>query len=425
MRERLHALVTRHPRALLLASVPLLVFSVWYVLARFPSWEAGEGLHLDGDFEVYRWAVHTWLAGGDIIENWAPLWDGRKLPWVYPPFALLPLSVFALPPLTVGVLLMWAADLAVIGMMLYLIVRHLWPGVGSRGALAVAAVGLPAMLWWEPVYSCFAQGQVNIVLMGLIAADCLVRNPRWPRGLLVGIAAATKLMPAAFLLYFLFRREFRAAVVAAVTTVACTLLGFVIAFKASVDYWFRYGPASSVAGHSGDTNQSILGMVARWDLQPVVQYGIWVAVCLLLAVVLARAVGRVDPPVAMTLTGVFALLASPTSWSSHWVWVAPGLLILLGSAVRVRSVIRLALVVVIAVAARELPFRALAADDVSAVLWVPHQLVGNAYVVLGAALLLLTGWRANRARGAGPKLDPESRCREGTRLRRTSASDAC
>ncbi|MBA8823536.1 alpha-1,2-mannosyltransferase [Saccharopolyspora lacisalsi] len=381
---------------------------MWYVLLRFPTWEEGEGLQLDGDFQVYRWAVHTWLAGGDIIENWAPLWDGGKLPWVYPPFALLPLSVFALPPLTVGVLLMWAVDLAVIGTMLYLIVRHRWPGVGSRGALAVAAVVLPITLWWEPVYSCFAQGQVNIALMGLIAVDCLVRNPRWPRGLLVGIAAAIKLMPAAFLLYFLFRRDFRAAVTGAVTAAVCTLLGFVIAFKASVDYWFRYGPASSVAGHSGDTNQSVLGVVARWDLQPVVQYGTWVAVCLLLAVVLARTVGRVDPPVAMTLTGLFALLASPTSWSSHWVWVAPGLLILLGSAVRARSISRLALVVVIAIAARKMPFRVLAADDVPALLWVPQQLVGNAYVVLGTALLLLTGWQATRKRGAGLQLEPEA-----------------
>ncbi|NYH77354.1 alpha-1,2-mannosyltransferase [Actinopolyspora biskrensis] len=394
--------MTRYSRVLVVASIPLLVISVWFVLPPFLFRGEDGGFHLRGDFEVYRWAVHTWLAGGNTVENWAPMRNGELLPWVYPPFGVLPLSVFALPPVTVGVFLMWAADLAAIGMTLYLIVRYRWPSVGPRGALAVAAVVLPFTLWLEPVYSCFAQGQVNLVLMGLVAADCLVPNPRWPRGLLVGIAAATKLMPAAFLVFFLFRRDFRAAVTSTITAVVCTLIGFVIDFESSMDYWFRYGPASSVAGHALDSNQSIMGAVARWGFQPVVQHGIWAGVCLVLTVVLVRTVGRVDPSVAMTLTGLFALLVSPTSWSSNWVWVVPGLLILLGSAVRSRSISRFALVVLIVIAARRIPFTALANENVPALLWVPQQLVGNAYVVLAAALLLLTGWQANRSRAAGP-----------------------
>ncbi|PRW65444.1 hypothetical protein CEP50_02315 [Actinopolyspora mortivallis] len=398
--------MTRYPRVLIMASVPLLAFSIWSVL--LPALFHGEygNFYLRGDFEVYHWAVHTWLDGGNVVENWAPLRGGNMLPWVYPPFALLPLSVFALPPITVGSFLMWAVDLTAIVMTLYLVVRHRWPGVGPRGALAVAALALPLPLWLEPVHACFFQGQVNLALMGLIAADCLVRNPRWPRGLLVGIAAAVKLVPAAFLVFFLFRRDFRATVVCTVTAVACTLLGFLLDFEASVDYWFRYGPASSVMGHAADPNQSILGALARWELQPAVQYGIWAGVCLALALVLARTISRVDPPVAMTLTGVFALLASPTTWSSHWVWVVPGLLLLLDSAVRTHSVSRFVLVVLIVVAGRKIPFQVLANDDVPTLLWVPQQLVGNAYVVLAAALLLLTGWQANRTRPSGTLSSP-------------------
>ncbi|WP_245694049.1 glycosyltransferase family 87 protein [Actinopolyspora mzabensis] len=401
----MRALFTRYPLALVAASIPLLAVSVWFVL--LPALFRGEGgeIYLRGDFEVYRWAVHTWLTGGDIIEDWAPLRGGNLLPWVYPPFALLPLSVFALPPVTVGAILMWAANLAAIGMTLYLIVRQQWPGVGPRGALAVAALVLPWPLWLEPVYACFAQGQVNIVLMGLVAADCLVRKPRWPRGLLVGIAAAVKLVPAAFLLFFLFRRDFRAAATCAITAVVCTLLGFAIDFKASTDYWFRYGPASSVAGHAADPNQSIMGMLARLLSHQVVEYGIWAVVCIALTVVLARTIGRVDPPVAMTLTGLFALLVSPTTWSSHWVWVIPGLLILLGSAVRTRSISRFLLAVAIVVAGRKVAFHALAAD-VSPLLYVPQQLVGNAYVVLAAVALLVTGWQANRYGAYEPAAKP-------------------
>ncbi|NHD15735.1 MULTISPECIES: glycosyltransferase family 87 protein [unclassified Actinopolyspora] len=378
-----------------------MAFSVWSELLPFLARSKGGGFHVGGDFDVYRWAVHTWLEGGNTVENWAPMRNGEILPWVYPPFGVLPLTVFALPPTTVGVFLMWAADLAAIGMTLYLVVRYRWPSVGPRGALAVAAVVLPGTLWLEPVYSCFAQGQVNLVLMGLIVADCLVPNPRWPRGMLVGIAAATKLMPAAFLLFFLFRKDFRAAVVSVVTGVVCTLIGFAIDFESSMDYWFNYGPASSVAGHTLDSNQSVMGMVARWGLDPLVQNGIWAAVCLVLTVVLVRTVGRVDASVAMALTGVFTLLVSPTSWSSHWGWFVPGALILLGAAVTARSIARFALVVVIVVAARRIPFTMLAHENVPALLWVPQQLAGNAYVVLSIVLLLLTGWQVSRARPAG------------------------
>lgn len=110
--------------------------------------------------------------------------------------------------------------------------------------------------------------------MGLIAADCLVHHPKWPRGMLVGIAAAIKLMPAAFVLYFVFRKDYRAALTAALTGIGCTLIGFAIAFEASVDYWFGSGPATSVAGHTLPSNQSIMGALARLELPQAWLYGL-------------------------------------------------------------------------------------------------------------------------------------------------------
>ena len=69
----------------------------------------------------------------------------------------------------------------------------------------------------EPVRSTLAYGQVNIVLMALVALDCLTAEPRWPRGALTGLAAALKLTPAAFVLFFLLRRDYRAAATAGVS----------------------------------------------------------------------------------------------------------------------------------------------------------------------------------------------------------------
>ena len=47
--------------------------------------------------------------------------------------------------------------------------------------------------------------------MALVSLDCLAQSPRWPRGALTGLAAAVKLTPAAFVLFFLMRRDWRAA----------------------------------------------------------------------------------------------------------------------------------------------------------------------------------------------------------------------
>ena len=72
----------------------------------------------------------------------------------------------------------------------------------------------PAVVYLEPIPANFAFGQINVVLMTLVIADCVPRRTPWPRGLLLGLAIALKLTPAVFLLYFLLRRDGRAALTA-------------------------------------------------------------------------------------------------------------------------------------------------------------------------------------------------------------------
>ena len=45
--------------------------------------------------------------------------------------------------------------------------------------------------------------------------DCAVREPRWPRGALIGLATAIKLVPGVFIVYLLITGRRRAAGVAA------------------------------------------------------------------------------------------------------------------------------------------------------------------------------------------------------------------
>ncbi len=54
-------------------------------------------------------------------------------------------------------------------------------------------------------------GQVGIVLMALCLFDCLPRPTRLPRGALVGLATAVKLVPGIFIPYLWLTGRRRAA----------------------------------------------------------------------------------------------------------------------------------------------------------------------------------------------------------------------
>jgi alpha-1,2-mannosyltransferase len=67
------------------------------------------------------------------------------------------------------------------------------PGCGDAGW--PAAIVAPAVIYLEPIRSNFDFGQINVVLMTLVIADCVPRRTPWPRGMLLGVAIALKLTP--------------------------------------------------------------------------------------------------------------------------------------------------------------------------------------------------------------------------------------
>jgi len=360
------------------------------------------------DLEVYRFGVQAWLQGKDMYGTLPPTSVGAVLPFIYPPFAALLLSPFALLPWAVATELLFALSLVAAIVTLYLTSRRLWPAGGTRGALVLTGLALPGVLQLEPLVGTFGFGQINLLLMALVAVDCLTERPRWPRGLLVGIAAAIKLTPAAFVLFFLVRRDFRAVVVATLSGVAATLVGFLVAPGHSAHYWFGgLAGASGVSGTPFATNQTLRGALARLDPPALVQTGLWL---LLVAVVLAAAVlvmRRQDVPGALAVNAAAALLVSPTSWSHHWVWVAPGLLVLFVHAVRVRSWLRLLVMAATTAIFVIAPHMDLPRERKRELLWTPVQhVIGNSYVLVTVALLLVAAVPAVRALWAGRRATP-------------------
>jgi alpha-1,2-mannosyltransferase len=396
LRDRL-GLWARDPRRVLPATLPVLAVVLTGMLLYT------HGYHID--LEVYRLGVATWLHGGDMYGPLPPTVSGLALPFIYPPFAamvLLPLEVL---PWTAAWVTLYAASLGSVAITLYLVARRVWPEGGRPGAVCVASAALPPALLLEPVLETFKFGQVNLVLMALVAVDCLVSRPRWPRGLLVGIAAAIKLTPAAFVLFFLLRRDRRAALVMVVTAAAATGLGFAVDAASSARYWFG-GPAAGVSGSIFYTNQTIQAVLARAEVPTLVAKAVWLVAAAALLAVIVPVVRRAEPAVALVTVAGFALLVSPTSWSHHWVWIAPVLLVAVAEAVRLRSSGWAVAAALLAATFYVAPFRWLPHEHDQELAWsAAQQVVGATYVIVGILALVavrLAGVDAERAEVAAP-----------------------
>jgi Protein of unknown function (DUF2029). len=123
------------------------------------------------DLRVYLAGGEAWRAGTDLYT--ADFQGPNGLPFTYPPFAAMLFSgLTPLPlPLTAGIALFTAACLTA--------------APRQRTGFGLAAL----CLLLEPLRGGLDLGQINLVLIGLVAADCLLPRTPWPRGLLVGLAA--------------------------------------------------------------------------------------------------------------------------------------------------------------------------------------------------------------------------------------------
>ncbi|WP_168211224.1 glycosyltransferase family 87 protein [Actinosynnema sp. ALI-1.44] len=289
-----------------------------------------------GDLHSFYQGVIAWWHGRDPYGQLPATYAGGTPGFIYPPFALLPLSVFAALPFWAAAVLSVAVSVASLAFTCFVVVRGVWPQGGVHGCVLTTAIIMPLALLVEPVRNTIGHGQVNLWLMALVAADCLVKHPKWPRGALIGIAAAIKITPAAFVLFFLIRKDFRAAAVSAATAAFVTGAMVVFMPAESVRFWFG-GALAGPAGIVNRENQTIAAGLHRLGLCGGWHTAVWllmVGLVLAMSVVIMR---RVGAEVAMVTNGVAALLISPLSWTAHWVWVVPALVVFAASVLPAHS----------------------------------------------------------------------------------------
>lgn len=295
------------------------------------------------DIDVYRMGGRAWLDGQPLYADGALFHTagGLDLPFTYPPLAAIAFCPFAWLPLPAAGAAITATTLVLLVIAIATVLSGLdvWPTSAvapepawlRRGWLAAALV-VPAVVLFEPIRSNFSFGQVNVVLMALVIVDCVPRRTSWPRGLLLGLAVALKLTPAVFLLYFLLRRDRRATLTTVASFLVLTLLGFTLAWPDSWQYWTdTVRNTDRIGGATLNTNQNLAGALARLALDEQRQSLLWALASLAVLALTVWATRRVlsagEPILALVCVALFGLVVSPVSWSHHWVWMFPAVLV--------------------------------------------------------------------------------------------------
>ncbi|MCZ7425106.1 glycosyltransferase family 87 protein [Micromonospora sp. WMMA1949] len=294
------------------------------------------------DLQVYYGALTYWARDGGEIYDF--LRSGTQYGFTYPPFAALVMLPMAYLPwnaaIVVSVTLTVVTSAVVVWRLLDPVARR--SGWTRWFALAVALCLAAA---YEPMRETVNFGQVNMLLLFLVAVDLLWLLParsRWA-GVGIGLATAIKLTPGIFIVYLLVTGRWRAALTTVGTAAVATLVAAGLFPDASREFWTealwntdRVGELAFVS------NQSLRGVVARLDPQHPSTIA-WLLLVLVTLVIWGwrsrAAVAAGDEATGLALTGAVMCLVSPVTWVHHLVWLLPGLILLVdnGMAAPARS----------------------------------------------------------------------------------------
>jgi alpha-1,2-mannosyltransferase len=277
--------------------------------------------------------LDVYVSGASAVRAHEPLYavSVHGLPFTYPPFAAVLFVPLGLLGNTGAQWVLTLASVGCYGLVIALCARRL--GMRPGIAAMVALVGLT----FEPLLRNILLGQINLVLLALVIVDCLVVPPRY-RGVLIGIATGIKLLPGAFILYLVLRRQWWAVARAAAAVAVTVAVGAVFAPGDSWRFWSggfinlsRFGQEAIIGGDNQSLSAAFMRLSHDLSPPPVLLLVMSGAV---MALGLVAAKGQIDggnEVNALVCIGFASLLASPVSWTHHWVWAVIALLVLVQS----------------------------------------------------------------------------------------------
>ena len=362
------------------------------------------------DLEVYREAARALVSGFPLYDVRTP--PPQFLPFTYPPFAALVGLPLAIGSFTaVG----WAwtvLQLVLLWVTVGMAFRPFLDRFGDRRGLVqglLASCGVLTM----PVLEGIRFGQVNAVVVALCLADVARRVPegglRMPRGVLVGLAAAVKLTPAAFWVHWAVARRWRTLAISVGTAAGVTLVTALLLPAASARFWTdalldpeRLGP------NAGTSNQSLRGVLLRvWPGDPGLGTVLWLVLVVLVGGAgfwLSARLDRLGEPVAVVaVVGLVALLVSPVSWVHHYHWCVVVVAVLLGDGRRWQGVA--AATVLSAALWARLPWLGLSMLEGDLPRWIGRT-AQNGFALLAVAALAMIWWLMVRTAERQPRSCP-------------------
>jgi alpha-1,2-mannosyltransferase len=267
--------------------------------------------------------------------------DHPGILFTYTPFAALLFAVGTLLPFHALMVLVVLVSIGALAATMWIAFRELGWRTPARTGAALLTTGL--VFWTEPVQRGLFLGQIELALMGLIVWDLCQPDQRWWKGAATGLAAGIDLIPGIYIVYLLLTRRFRQAAVAVAAFAVSVVIGWAVLPGASA-YWWADG-AFFQAGRTGfvgdQENQSLRGLLTRLVGSVDGSAALWWAVALVVLVIglaaamVLRGSGRTFAGLmVVALTG---LLVSPISWDHHWVWIGPGVAVLIDAGVRART----------------------------------------------------------------------------------------
>ena len=335
LRKSLARLSVRPRSILILSVIPLVAigYGIW-------GWQHDWVLGVDS--AVYRAGALTLLHGDSLYDANTlanePWW--ALLPFTYPPTAALIFVPLAAFPTQISWGLITAVSLGAMALSIRIAIGALprpaddgprWWASPARSTIVFFLV----FLGLEPVWRTIFLGQINLILMAMILLDMLVigaRGSRWG-GVLVGVAAAIKLTPLVFLGHLFITGRRKDALRGLATFVVLQGLMFLINAHDAAKYWTvtlpdtgRIGPVHWAGNQSLNALMNRATDLAPWASKAAMGIGFLLAIPALW--LLMRFHRKGQTLAAVLVTAFWTLLISPISWTHHWVWVVPLIVLL-------------------------------------------------------------------------------------------------
>ncbi len=302
------------------------------------------------DFASYYYAARVASDGGDpydtrLLER-AAASDGIRqeiFAYIYPPPFLLAMAWASPHRLLASYRIwFWVDEIALILGAVALAIW--WRRLGSLVPVAIAVtVSLLAA-----VVANHVTGQVNTVVLALAIAGLWAEDRGWSAagGALVGIACMMKMSPALFVLWWLLHGRYRAALSAVLTSIAVTLVSFLVVAPTIQWHFYTVVFPSFSSGLYNGSNVPI-SLFANWSIPAFFDRlfpnpagaglggparALSSAAALALVAALAWSFRR-DPREPLARAGqasavaVAMLLVPVYTFEHHLVWVIPGVVV--------------------------------------------------------------------------------------------------